>query len=444
MPSAIPRHRREKKPAEADVRRKWEHVLTMEQRDDLMTFTDPILIDRIRSSLQDLFERHTLMVDFGLAGFVSSNDPFDSSLLLKEAFQLTLKVARLKHDPGVVRPTAQTCLAMKSTFLERKDFFERLRDALPDFLSPTSLRTILPRARWKEIWAPMPSSLGSAEELLAKLVEQALWNMATDPQYDEKVEVVKDPDGDQLVLDSWMVEHDAKASKAANKKKKQGRISKIKVTSTPLEPMVEETARETWVENDDAQKKVVSSHYWASRSETIDAKMEDHIDASASSGTTLDDVKGHYLQTPPLKHDEDDDDAGWSTGPTMDGASPSILNHSEWQPGALVCYLWGQTSQFSLNGPALERPTSPRSFSSSSSIGSSLASTRGSWSRQAQTPVGADALRASIRNTFLEVDSVRDSVARTPRASSTPAEVRYGHKPMDTQEEVDPWVWYWH
>merc|ERR1712187_739806 len=73
--------------------------------------------------------------------------------------------------------------AMKVEALAREELLHELRSTLPDFLSPTSGRTSIPRARWKELWVPEPQSIQALESQLVKLVEQALWAMVQDPAY---------------------------------------------------------------------------------------------------------------------------------------------------------------------------------------------------------------------------------------------------------------------
>merc|ERR1719465_327706 len=70
-------------------------------------------------------------------------------------------------------------LVLKPNVLMSDDFFERFKYALPDFLSTQTKRMPLPRARWKDLWASEPASIIALHEMLAKLVEQALWAMGT-------------------------------------------------------------------------------------------------------------------------------------------------------------------------------------------------------------------------------------------------------------------------
>merc|ERR1719515_120978 len=76
--------------------------------------------------------------------------------------------------------TMHATLIASEEFLRRADMFDVLREAMPDFLKEHTGRVALARARWKELWATRPSSMAQLEQLLVKLVEQALWAATED------------------------------------------------------------------------------------------------------------------------------------------------------------------------------------------------------------------------------------------------------------------------
>merc|ERR1719230_2555251 len=125
-------------------------------------FDDPALVERIRSTLQDLFEKHQFMERLGLG---ISQDPFESSSVLTGCFQFRWQIERNTKDPTMVRDASQRgpVMAMKVEALAREELLHELRSTLPDFLSSTSGRTPIPRARWKELWVPEPKSIQALE-----------------------------------------------------------------------------------------------------------------------------------------------------------------------------------------------------------------------------------------------------------------------------------------
>merc|ERR1712061_262449 len=97
------------------------------------------------------------------------------------------------------------------------DFVKCVRRILPDFLTPQSPRTLMPRARWKELWTTEPASVAALEQQLAKLVEQAFWAMTLDPTYKTQLRPLDD------VADKfkpWMEEYDKKTAKLRETPKK--------------------------------------------------------------------------------------------------------------------------------------------------------------------------------------------------------------------------------
>jgi hypothetical protein len=248
-----------------DVELLWA-ALSEEQRLAALRFEEPILLDRLRSHLQGLYQKHSLMMrQLGLdASEANGTDPFEASTLLKDGFQFTFSVTRSpssEQGSVILRMDSQTraVLAAKPEFVDDK-FVERFRSMLPDFLSQA--RCPLPRPRWKELFAQEPSSISALEQQLAKLIEQALWALAqemrethtaeadtaaaaTKEQNQNAKEQAAAAASSSVELEPWMVEHDekAKASKkvasGAGKKKKHGKG----ITLCPRQPTLEETPK---------------------------------------------------------------------------------------------------------------------------------------------------------------------------------------------------------
>lgn len=156
--------------------------------------------------------------------------------LIKEAFTFSCLVVRevegepvgvvlnrtTPHDPRV--SASSSAVHMPEPFLAREDFFDSLRQVLPDFLSPApgTRRAPMPRARWKELWAVQPPSATVLEQTLVKLVEQALWTLGADSGGDdaggEHVQLAEEvPD------DDWMNPEPAKPIAAGPSKKSKKR-----------------------------------------------------------------------------------------------------------------------------------------------------------------------------------------------------------------------------
>jgi len=220
-----------KRVSEEEVMRRWE-TLDLEMRQTTMLFRDPILISRIRSALQTLFQQHTLMLQMGikLAGEVGLS-PFDSTALFMEAFELPWTVGKSDEMPHLMimdiddQPSYMT---LKSHMLEGSYLFNRLRRVLPDFLKPQqATRVPLPRARWKDLFAAEPSSIASMEQQLTKLVEQALWAMGSDAAFDipndtsKQLETQTTANFEDWVDKTLRTELKEKGKKSKKKKKKK-------------------------------------------------------------------------------------------------------------------------------------------------------------------------------------------------------------------------------
>merc|ERR1719335_1240864 len=96
---------------------------------------------------------------------------------------------------------------------------------MPDLLKEHTGRVMLPRARWKELWITRPSSIAQMEQLLVKLVEQALWAATENTK-----EILPDSDKrntGNVTFEPWM-EMEAPSSIESGKDKKQKKKTKKK------------------------------------------------------------------------------------------------------------------------------------------------------------------------------------------------------------------------
>merc|ERR1712157_605871 len=93
-----------------------------------------------------------------------------------------------------------------------------LRKVLPDMLRPpagTATRRQLSKVLWKDIFITEPSSVTAMEQQLVKLVEQALWHMATESAYEVpeapmgsvecQSQLVDALAGDAIPFEPWML-----------------------------------------------------------------------------------------------------------------------------------------------------------------------------------------------------------------------------------------------
>mmetsp|Transcript_17300 Transcript_17300/g.32536 ORF Transcript_17300/g.32536 Transcript_17300/m.32536 type:complete len:590 (-) Transcript_17300:27-1796(-) len=218
------RSREVRRVSEEEVRRRWVG-LTLEQRQAVTRFEDAALISRIRDALHALREKNALMRQMGIRlGGDAEFNMLAVSPFFMECFELPFKVAKSEECPDIMimDPDDQPSLMMvRAEILEGEKIFECFRTVLPDFLTCQRLRAPMPRARWKDLWMSEPSSVASLEGQLAKLVEQALWAMGSDPAF-QVVEVTPEAAVDDVVLfESWMAEPDKGDSKKKKKKKKR-------------------------------------------------------------------------------------------------------------------------------------------------------------------------------------------------------------------------------
>mmetsp|Transcript_110447 Transcript_110447/g.235954 ORF Transcript_110447/g.235954 Transcript_110447/m.235954 type:complete len:549 (-) Transcript_110447:63-1709(-) len=215
--------------SEEEIQRRWAG-LRAERRKALLIFDDPVLVERIKAALQRLFEQQLWSHNSLGIKMTMSADPFASSALFSSAFEFTWQMGgRNARPPGVVSvdPLRVPVMTMKPRILEGTSLFQEMRDVVPDFLSEHSGRVPLQRWRWKELWATAPSSISAMEQQLAKLVEQALWMIGSDPtcELPDKAEE-QSKASLEVAFEPWMASDSAEKSqatggKAKRKKRKQ-------------------------------------------------------------------------------------------------------------------------------------------------------------------------------------------------------------------------------
>jgi len=469
-------------PTEAEVLQRLT-ALSLEQRRAALRFEDAALVGRLRTALQVLFEKQSMMqqlcVNMGCEG---GDDAFEVSILLKQAFEFTFGTGRLVSDPSVIHQLAAPVLIMKGAFLQDpQHLYDQMRGILPDFLSPKAPRPRLPKARWKELWATEPTSMAALEQQLAKLTEQALWAMAAEPEPMPTVAEAEADDG-AVEMEPWMAEHDEEVSKARAKpakKKKKNRKPKAQPTSELTEDATGEPVEDL---EDDGQE----------ADEPEDLEEEDSVPTKDNSIF----VEGSYLTLPfpvPDCRDEEersmptssgaatssgalgayDGDMPWCHRPPLTPPSSPLGTSRTWRPAQLVNYLWGQTSQLSQLADGLELPqqccSSPSApvsthtpvtpMSCASSQGGTPWS-RGQWRPFPQASGSGGTPRVVVRNTFIdmEVDDSGNAGHRSSRSlspsfgspvSRTPVPFQPSHPLPDKPNVVylnsnEQWQWHWH
>lgn len=202
-----------RQPSAEDVTKKW-WSLSVEQRQECMSFEDAELTSQIIRALQHLFVQQS-------CSETSGTESFQSSSLMSKAFVFE---AAVSGTDG--KRSGTMVMKMTISFANKADFFEQLKAALPDALSPKacSRRSPMHHLRWKQLWAKLPQTVAECEERLVKTMEQALWAMCSDPRL--ALPAAADKDAQAQVLDeSWMLEEkhscDAKGAKKPSKSQRQ-------------------------------------------------------------------------------------------------------------------------------------------------------------------------------------------------------------------------------
>uniref|UniRef100_A0A7S1F6I8 Uncharacterized protein n=1 Tax=Noctiluca scintillans TaxID=2966 RepID=A0A7S1F6I8_NOCSC len=420
--------------SEQEARHRWSR-LSYEQRLESTRFDDPVLVQRIRDSLQELFGKQRMMREWGI--LLDTTDPFESSSLLTTAFEFTWMIGRSSSQPDVVmvNPGQMPVMAVKAPMLTNNSLFDTFREVLPDFMKPSG-RVPLPRARWKEFWASEPSSICAMERQLAKLMEQAMWAMGADPIYafqtsDADPHELEEWASDIVRFEPWMEGETQKEEKKKLKKKKKKTGKRTPVN--PLEPTAEEMEPETPC--DDAVEG--EAHHGL-----FDNSVEEVCNQSTQPPCDTKDT----LLSPSVEEE-------WCVREIVDEEYPICLNTQrercylppltmppvgrlETNPPELICYIWNQVSQWTPRdfdadcdvsecSPScganqscpLSRTTAPPSPLASSSTG---VTARGQWMRAPSTgTVESDSSNWSVvvRNTFLDVSRSGFSTPPPPRCS---------------------------
>eukprot|EP00930_Biecheleria_cincta_P001463 TRINITY_DN102600_c0_g1_i1.p1 TRINITY_DN102600_c0_g1~~TRINITY_DN102600_c0_g1_i1.p1 ORF type:complete len:402 (+),score=81.26 TRINITY_DN102600_c0_g1_i1:45-1208(+) len=223
---------------EGEIRRRWA-ALDLPKRQAAMYFEDPGLITCIRNAVQNLFQKQVMMAKLGMwQGHESEPDLLLDSVFLKDIFDLHWIVEKSPEfeDAVLMNPEIQPALmTLKPAACEGCVIFDCLRLALPDFLGSKTGRGPLPRARWKQLWAVEPSSVGAFEQQLAKLAEQALWALGLNHACEARREESR-PQA-HVEVEDWMLESTvplppnagSKSKKKKHKSKKHGIASNSEV-----------------------------------------------------------------------------------------------------------------------------------------------------------------------------------------------------------------------
>merc|ERR1711974_441417 len=151
-----------------EIKSRWAH-LSLDKRKDVLCFEEPVLVDRIKASLQALYNKQEWMRSLGIQLSGVADDPFAASSLFTQAFEFTWQIARSARNPNVVlvAPSGRPVMAVKDSFLEGEKLFVEFGRVLDDFLSERCGRVPLAKPRWKEIWTSEPSSVAAVELQLA-------------------------------------------------------------------------------------------------------------------------------------------------------------------------------------------------------------------------------------------------------------------------------------
>lgn len=486
--------------SEDEIRRRWA-ALDGERRQALMRFDDPMLVERIKASLQALFEKQMLMLHLGIS--LGSSDPFAASALFTSAFEFTWQICRSARNPSVVLvdPSGMPVLVMKPSFLEVQGdtVIETLRAVLPDMLSEKSGRVPMFRARWKDLWAAEPASIQAMEQQLVKLVEQALWAMGADPS----CELLEDSNkaavtrplalSDEVPLEPWMLDGAEPRGKAAEgKKKKKGKkpvhtagggreeFSEDPPPTSQPASISEEQEEDDNVDSDQLDEDLEDSgsaqagaavsleHLPASPMEELggeaglqDAMSDSEVVADVSDRICLGDegvgvgtfnLAGNAALGVGLSLDPTA-----SSTPAADsrswGRSSPTASHKLMHPPQLVCYIWNQTSQFvhgsewprHTGAPAVGSCTTPLSVDTATPRHPSTPFSRGQWMDPSQPGSPnytgrSPIVSAVVKNTFVDII---DDPSECPKAVASRTS-RSLSPPHSYGFSDDGWADHWH
>eukprot|EP00441_Pelagodinium_beii_P044460 CAMPEP_0197635012 /NCGR_PEP_ID=MMETSP1338-20131121/10947_1 /TAXON_ID=43686 ORGANISM="Pelagodinium beii, Strain RCC1491" /NCGR_SAMPLE_ID=MMETSP1338 /ASSEMBLY_ACC=CAM_ASM_000754 /LENGTH=394 /DNA_ID=CAMNT_0043206985 /DNA_START=159 /DNA_END=1343 /DNA_ORIENTATION=+ len=375
-----------------------------------MTFDDIVVVERIKSSLQALYEKQMMMnatmCNLGIP-LGEAADPFASSMLFTEAFEFTWPMSRSQRNPQMVMmdPGAMPVMQMKPAFAANLRLFEEFKKILPDIFSEK--RSPMPKARWKDLWNQEPSSVSAMERQIMKMVEQAFWALGADAAVNESSGASKVPltmEGDNVPFEDWMFEPpspksvtSADSKKMSNRKKKKKKLGGV--PSTPSRhPVAPQAVEEEDEEDEDEVGTQENSEPLCSDDEIVHGVFHtDHAhptgistQQTAASTPACSSAAGGLKGLPPLPH------------------QPS----ASMQPRQLVCYIWNQTSQFPNQASADSPAAQPYDGFS-----------RGAWMDPSQpgTPM-TSAARVVVKNSFIDIDDPSEQqdvrACRTSRSLS--------------------------
>jgi len=475
--------------------------LDMEQRQRVLRFDDVVLVDRVGVALQTLFQKQAMMNHMGIKLCGTSENPFGNDKLLMNAFEFTWQFCEPKNNPELVvvkdgemslllvnreeaeaddRPIKEhlvqpkimmvdsdaPLLVLKPNVLMSDDFFERFKYALPDFLSTHTKRMPLPRARWKDLWASEPASITALHEMLAKLVEQALWAMGTHLSFLSPEPAAKKCSADPVVLEPWMEDEKPQVveskknrksmrSRAAREERKLFQQDKkneeVETSSAAFSKEAELGGLwELPAGNVSAVKPNIASHegHNAAVSSSLPSAQKECDVVVSEVSTTMDVSTTVEVSELPSLVIDDEESIGLGTfhvGIPDDGCSPKVpcpdrgfvgcfdrndaAGSFTWQPPQLVCYIWNYACQVSCdsvddsgNHSPSRKTVSPPPLSVSPSP-SRLC--RGQWELPPEDALrDAGAVSAVVRKTFIDIDegpsvSPRHSRSLSPRRPCT-------------------------
>lgn len=422
---------------EDEIRHRWAG-LSAERRVAVMSFDDAVLVDRIKSSLQALFQKQMMMnatmstLGMNMAG--SSADPFATSTIFTQAFEFTWPASRSMQNPHLVMLEAGSLpiMAMKLDFAARPQIFEDFKALLPDLFSERSKRTPIPRARWKDLWSSEPSSVSDMERQIVKLVEQAFWTMGADHAFansddgmqqitNRKVQLqVAACDADCIDFEDWMMEPclspNAKPSGDSKKTTKKKRARGVPAGLTRQASQSPSVLHET--DESSLDESELNGDQETESKEDSDENIGQgvfHIGA-AHSGISAEPTAACTPTAACLK---------FKDFPKLPPPSP-LGSNASMQPRQLVCYIWNQTSQF------------PNDNAEHGQTGRAADNFfRGAWLEPSQPGTPCVSAKAVVKNTFVDIDDPSERPSSMSRASRSLS-------PSHLHSRDESWHDHWH
>eukprot|EP00929_Paragymnodinium_shiwhaense_P093707 TRINITY_DN53933_c0_g1_i1.p1 TRINITY_DN53933_c0_g1~~TRINITY_DN53933_c0_g1_i1.p1 ORF type:complete len:442 (+),score=113.81 TRINITY_DN53933_c0_g1_i1:143-1468(+) len=417
---------------EDEVRQRWS-ALNAEERRAVMRFEDPGLIKGIRDAVQALYRQHICMLRLGggnqPAAKAGASDLTVNSNLLQQVFDLPWNVETSEEFPDAVLmdPDNQPDLmTLQASVLEGDSIFGRFDRVLPDFLGAKSGRTPLHRARWKQLWTSasggqLPTSVASLEQQLAKLVEQALWNLPSHTALQAPKAVAAGTpaaDSAEVEFEDWMADNSVCAAggkikaKASKKKPKQQSKRSNKVSSCPEANA--KAAREAAISDE------IDENSGSEADEVAVNEDSDYVEGKAAGCKDVDeetcDADGEQAESSYSAAPTDDADDPWPTEETFGASSSSGA------PRVLNAHYWG-------------KPERSRGFLSCF-LPAGPPWARGYWRTppQQESTTGTVAI---VKNTFIDID---DSGA--PGSAATRNARSLSPSAMSAQRREECWEWH--